>query len=145
MARAFRLEPVLELAKRRLETATTDLQKLALRRAESQSRLDQLQQFLSDYREQLRAGLQDGMEQDRVHDFRAFLAKLERAVALQAGEVQRCQDAWAAKHREWVDLRTRDQAMHVLKDRHVATEARRDGKREQNQQDEFAGRPRRGD
>ena len=140
MVRKFQLEPVLELAQRRLETATAELQKLALRRTDAQSRLDQLKRYLDDYREQLRSALQTGLERDRLHDFRAFIAKLERAVELQGAEVLRCEDAWAAKHREWLELRTRDEVMHVLKDRHVAAEAVRDGKREQKQQDEFAGR-----
>lgn len=139
MAREFRLEPVLELSRRRLETATAELQKLAQRRADAQSRLDQLERFLSDYREQFRAALQGGLEQDRAHDFRAFLGKLEQAISLQGAEVQRCQEAWAAKHAEWLELRKREQAINVLKDRHHTAEAIREGRREQKQQDEFAG------
>lgn len=144
MARGFRLEPVLELARRRLEAATGELQKLAQRRADAQSRLDQLQGFLADYREQFRTAMQSGLETGRLQDFRAFLAKLERAVDLQGAEVRRSHEAWAAKHREWLDLRQREQAMDVLKTRHLAAEAVRDGKREQKQQDEFAGRRTRG-
>ncbi|MCC7546576.1 MAG: flagellar export protein FliJ [Burkholderiales bacterium] len=140
MARSFRLEPVLALAQRRLESATAELQKLAQRRADTQSRLDQLLQFLADYRQQYRAALHAGLDQARMQDFRAFLAKLERAVDLQNADVRRCQEAWSAKHSEWLDLRQREQAMNVLKDRHRAAELARDGKREQKQQDEFAGR-----
>ncbi len=145
MARGFRLEPVLELARRRLDSATVELQKLAQRRADAQDRLDQLNRFLADYREQFRVALQAGLDQARHQDFRAFLAKLERAIELQAAEVQRSQDAWAAQHKEWLDLCKREQAMDVLKARHLADEAVRDGKREQKQQDEFAGRRARGD
>ncbi len=145
MARGFRLEPVLELARRRLEAATGELQQLAQRRADAQSRLDQLQGFLADYREQFRTAMQSGLETGRLQDFRAFLAKLERAVDLQGAEVRRSQEAWSAKHREWLDLRQREQAMDVLKTRHLAAEAVRDGKREQKQQDEFAGRRSRSD
>ena len=140
MADTFRLAPVLELAQRRLETATGELQKLALLRNEAQSRLEQLQQFLSDYRDQFRQGLENGLERDRMLDCQAFLSKLERAVEMQRIEVQRCQSAWEAKHRTWMDLRRDEQAMSVLKARHLAAEAVRDGKREQKQQDEFAGR-----
>ncbi|MCW5620535.1 MAG: flagellar export protein FliJ [Burkholderiales bacterium] len=140
MADTFRLAPVLELAQRRLETATGELQKLALLRNEAQSRLEQLQRFLSDYRDQFRQGLENGLESDRMRDFQAFLSKLERAVEMQHIEVQRCQSAWEAKHRTWMDLRRDEQAMSVLKARHLAAEAVRDGKREQKQQDEFAGR-----
>lgn len=143
MADTFRLAPVLELAQRRLETATGELQKLALMRNEAQSKLEQLQRFLSDYRDQFRQGLEDGLESDRVRDFQAFLSKLERAVEMQSVEVQRCQSAWEAKHQVWMDLRRDEQAMSVLKARHLAAEAVRDGKREQKQQDEFAGRHRR--
>jgi flagellar FliJ protein len=145
MIRTFRLAPVLELAQRHLETATAELQKLAVRRNEAQARLDQLHQFLADYRTQFEQALGSGLERDRLNDFKAFLVKLERAVELQGGEVQRCQSAWQGKHGEWMELRKREQAMTVLKDRHVAAEAVRDGKREQKQQDEFAGRQPRSD
>lgn len=145
MASGFRLEPVLELARRRLDSATVELQKLAQRRADAQDRLDQLNRFLADYREQFRVALQAGLDRARHQDFCAFLAKLERAIELQGAEVQRSQDAWAAQHNEWLDLRKREQAMDVLKARHVADEAVRDGKREQKQQDEFAGRRAHGD
>jgi len=145
MARSFRLAPVLELAQRHLETATVELQKLAVRRNEAQARLEQLHQFLADYRIQFEQAFGGGLERERLNDFKAFLAKLERAVELQGGEVQRCQSAWQSKHGEWLELRKREQAMTVLKDRHLAAEAARDGKREQKQQDEFAGRQSRSD
>ncbi len=121
MARGFRLEPVLDLARRRLEAATGELQKLAQRRADAQSRLDQLQGFLDDYRQQFRTVMQSGLETGRLQDFRAFLTKLERAVDLQGAEVRRSQEAWATKHREWLELRQREQAMGVLKGRRNRT------------------------
>ncbi|HZP85414.1 MAG TPA: flagellar export protein FliJ [Burkholderiales bacterium] len=140
MPRPFRLRPVLDLAQQRLETATLELQKLAARRDEAQVRLDQLADFLRSYRAELDAALRSGVDAIRLRDFQAFVTKLERAIELQSTEVQRCRSAWEAEHRSWLALRSKEQAFAVLQERHALEEARREGRGEQKQQDEFASR-----
>ena len=145
MARGFRLQAVLELAQRRLEAATAQLQRLGAQRQEAQAKLAQLEGFRTEYRSGREQALVQGMEPDRLRDFDAFLAKLDRAIALQAVEVQRAQQAWEAEHARWLELRSREQALGVLAQRHFAAEAVREGRTEQKQQDEFAaGKARRG-
>lgn len=138
MAQPFRLRPVLELAQRRLESATTQLQSLAVKREEAQARLDQLRSFLDTYRSDYQSAMTAGVDLVRLRDFQAFLAKLDKAIELQSAEVARCQAAWEAEHRNWMTLRTREQAFTVLEQRHDAQELQREGRREQRQQDEFA-------
>jgi flagellar protein FliJ len=138
MARGFRLQPVLELARRRLEAATTQLQKLGVLRQEAQARLAQLKAFQAEYQTSRRQGLAQGMEPDRLRDFDAFLAKLERALGQQTAEVERNTQAWEAEHRRWLELRSREQALAVLERRHLALLAAQEARSEQKQQDEFA-------
>jgi flagellar FliJ protein len=136
--RRFALQPVLELAQRRLEAATTQLQKLGVQRQEAEAKLGQLQGFQAEYRASRQQGLAQGMEPDRLRDFDAFLAKLERAIELQTGEIERVRQAWEAGHRRWLELRAREQALGVLARRHAAMLARLETRNEQKQQDEFA-------
>lgn len=138
VAQPFRLRPVLELAQRRLESATTQLQALALKREEAQGRLDQLRGFLETYRTDYQSAMESGVDLVRLRDFQAFLGKLERAIELQGGEVARCQAAWEAEHRNWMALRTKEQAFTVLERRHDAQETLLEGRREQKQLDEFS-------
>lgn len=142
MPAAFRLQAVLEVAQRRLEVATGELQTLAVRRREAQDKLQQLDGFQAEYRSALQRGLEQGIEADRLRDFRAFLVKLERAIALQASELQRCTQAWEAMHQRWLDLRKREEALSVLQRRHLAAEQLREARNEQKQHDEFAQRER---
>jgi len=145
MAAPFRLQMVLELAGRRLDVATAELQKLRARLQQAQVRLDQLQGYRSEYEASLAAELSQGLPADRLRDFQAFLAKLARAMEAQGAEVVRCRLSWEEEHQRWLRLRNREQALQVLRVRHDRGEAVRDARAEQKQQDEFALRGRQPD
>jgi flagellar FliJ protein len=134
----FSLRPVREVAQRRLDTATRELRRLAERRREAQGKLDQLEGFRRDYQNQLQQALVQGLEADRLRDYQQFLLKLARAIEAQGAELARCTQAWEEQLRAWLELRSREQALGVLEQRHLLSEAVREGRREQKQQDEFA-------
>ena len=138
MADDFSLQAVLDVATRRLEAAGLELQRLGARRQEAQSKLDQLLGFQNEYRSGLTNALTEGLEADRLRDYQAFLGKLARAIEIQAGEVRRCQDAWEHAYQPWLELRARERAMLVLKQRRHAAAAHRERRQEQKEQDEFA-------
>ena len=138
MGAPFRLQTVLELAARRLEVATVELQKLRARLQQAQEKLDQLQGYRAEYEASLAAALAQGLPADRLRDFHAFLAKLARAIEAQGAEVARSRQAWEEEHQRWLRLRSREQALHVLRTRHEHSESVRDARAEQKQQDEFA-------
>jgi flagellar protein FliJ len=138
MAAPFRLQTVLELAQRRLDVATVELQKLGVRAQQAQEKLDQLHGHRAEYRANLTATLARGLPADQLRDFHAFLAKLGRAIDAQGAELARCRQAWQDEHQRWLRLRSREQALQVLRARHEQNEARRDARVEQKQQDEFA-------
>ena len=78
MATAFRLQTVLELAARRLDVATAELQKLRVREQQAQTRLDQLQDYRTEYEANLAAQLLQGLPADRLRDFQAATATRRR-------------------------------------------------------------------
>jgi flagellar FliJ protein len=140
MAAEFRLQAVLDLAGRRLDAATVELQKLRARLQQAEHKLEQLHGYRAEYRAALAAALGEGLEADRLRDFQAFLAKLARAIEAQDSEVQRCRQAWEQEHQRWLQLRSREQALQVLRTRHERAESQRAQRIEQKQQDDFARR-----
>jgi flagellar FliJ protein len=138
MARAFRLQVLLDLAQRRLETATRELQRLRTAWSEAQSKLDQLRAYEAEYAAALDTRLVAGMSTHQFNDYCLFLGKLARAIQAQAEEVDRRRRAWEEEHARWLSLRQRQQALGVRAQRHDATELAIEVRREQKEQDEFA-------
>ena len=138
MARAFRLQVLLEVYQRRLDAATRELQRLRNQWTEAQGKLDQLEGFHSEYSGGLQAKLAQGLPAHQLKDYRAFLDKLSRAIETQNREVENRRMAWEAGHAAWMRLRQREQAIVVLAERHRLTEAASEARRDQKEQDEFA-------
>ena len=138
MGRVFRLQVLLDLAQRRLETATRELQRLRTPWSEAQGKLDQLRTYEAEYAASLRTRLAAGMSTHQFNDYGLFLGKLARAIQAQAEEVERRRRAWEEEHARWLSLRQRQQALAVLAQRHDATELAVEARREQKEQDEFA-------
>jgi flagellar FliJ protein len=138
MARAFRLQVLLDLAQRHLDAATVELQRLRIQWNEAQQKRDQLIAYETEYATGLRARLGEGMPAHQVNDYRLFLDKLARAIQAQSEEVERRRAAWEAGHARWLGLKQRQEALHVLAQRHESAEAVLESRREQKEQDEFA-------
>jgi len=138
MAQPFRLQVVLDVAERRLDAATRELQRLRAHWTEAQAKLDQLAAYRTEYSARLQARLAVGLAAHQLRDYQAFMGKLARAIDAQAEEVQRRRLAWEQEHAHWLGLRQRQQALLVLAHRHRITEAANEARAEQKQQNEFA-------
>jgi flagellar FliJ protein len=138
VARAFRLQVLLEVYQHRLDAATQDLQRLRNQWNEAQGKLDQLDAYRTEYSARLQAKLAEGLASHQLRDYRVFLDKISRAMEAQSEEVKRRRLAWEAEHARWLRLRQRQQALVVLAERHRIAEAAREARREQKEQDEFA-------
>ncbi len=139
MAR-FRLLPLLDVGKMRLDSAEQRLALLRQRWNEAQSKLSQLDQFKADYSEQFMVAQRAGIQAYRQQDYLAFLAKLDVARSQQSEEVMRCKQSWEAVYEEWLDFKTRYEALLTLQERHLRAEQIVERRQEQKQQDEFAAR-----
>jgi flagellar protein FliJ len=137
---AFRLASLLDVAGMRLESATHKLAGLRARLRTAKDKLVQLDEFHLDYSQRFQHAQQEGIEAFLQRDFRAFLAKLDRARAQQTEEVNRCRTVWEAGYREWMALRARHEALLALRARHIASERLREHRLDQKVQDEFAAR-----
>ena len=140
MAQAFRLQLLLDLAKRRLDAATQELYRLRNHWDEAQAKLEQLEAYQKEYDAGLGARLAEGLPAHQFNDYRLFLSKLHRAIEAQGEEVARRRRVWEEEHARWLALRQRHKALTVLEQRHWQSEQAIEARRDQKQQDEFAVR-----
>lgn len=144
MAAAFPLQTYLDVLAFRLERATADLQRLNSALEQARGKLHTLQGYQREYQAGLVERLGRGLPGHQAADYRAFLGKLERAVAEQGREVQRQENRTREAQAAWLELRRQQDAIGVLRERHLAGEAQRELRLEQKEQDEFAARAARG-
>ena len=140
MATRFPLQALLDLAAERLEAAQRRLQSLAAERAQSASRVEELEGYLAEYRARLSARLEEGIDPSRLRDYRSFLERLELACRQQREDLQAREVAWSAGREAWLEQRRRHRAFEALQARHRAEQVRREARADQRAQDEYAQR-----
>jgi flagellar protein FliJ len=138
MARAFHLQPLVDLAQDRSQAAAQMLAKLKQLWQEAENKRDQLQAYLQEYQARLHQQSQSGLSAMQWRDYQAFMHKLELAIEAQALEIERCRQAWERGQLEWQEQEREVNAYQTLRKRHDETERKRDEKQDQKQQDEFA-------
>jgi flagellar FliJ protein len=134
----FRLQPLLEYARDRSELAAQELQRLRHQWALAEEKLQQLQQYLSDYQGRLNDTTSSGMTAGALRDYQHFIAKLELAIRAQGEEVVRCRQRWEAGQAVWIEREREVKAYGALRERHEREEMRKENKRDQRIQDEFS-------
>lgn len=131
-----------------LQSRAEDATQEALRRLaelmktcqESEARLEMLKRYRSEYQLKLSAATRDGMSALQLDNFRAFLARLEEAVAQQSADLSHWQAAVARAREAWQEAERRARSYGVLNERR-AEQARVTAERaEQKQNDEYAAR-----
>lgn len=135
---AFRLQPLIQFAEERREAAAQELQRLRIECVQAEEKLQQLEAYLADYRARLAGGTAQGMTIHMMMDFQRFIAKLDIAIRAQTGEVELCHQRWKAAQHLWQEREREVKAYHALRERHEREELRKENKRDQRVQDEFA-------
>ena len=134
----FRLQPLLEYARERSELAAQELQRLRYQWTQAEEKLQQLQAYLADYHNRLNSNAVGGMTAAAMRDFQRFISKLEMAIRAQGEEVVRCRQRWEAGQLAWLEREREVKAYGALLERHEREELRKETKRDQRIQDEFA-------
>lgn len=140
MARPFSLQTVLDLMRNRNEEATQSLARLIAAEHDARKQLDMLLHYRDEYSARFREAAQDGLGLPEWRNYQDFLNRLEQAIAKQLQAVNQQATHTAAGQEEWQRQRSRFKAFDALSERHRASEALRQGRRDQQTQDEFAAR-----
>ena len=107
---------------------------------EAEEKLKQLVAYRESYRARMRESAAGGTTAFALRDFQLFMGKLDTAIRLQQDEVARCQARWGAGQQLWLQHRGKAKAFDTLSLRHRRAEQEREGRIEQKEQDEFAGK-----
>lgn len=139
-SRSERLQVVLGLEQRKEDAALDRLSRARDHLQREQQRLDELSQYQSDYREQMRRAQQGVVSVARLQGWQAFIAQLDDVIRQQEGQVVHAQRGFEVARDDWRQAYERKQGMsrHVEACRQV--EQREGDQREQKQLDEAASR-----
>ena len=140
MSRQFPLQSLLDLSQLRLDEATRVLGELISGQQEATQRLELLMQYRDEYQSRFLATAQSGIGRDAWHNYRAFLDRLDAAVAQAREMVAASEQRTAAGQQEWLNKRGRVKAFDTLAQRHESRLIYAESKREQKAFDEHAAR-----
>ncbi len=131
-----KLDKVALLARSRETAAASALQRQQQELQSSNSRLEQLQTFKSEYEARLQAMSSSGMDARQLADYRRFLAGLNDAIRLQGDEVDRSQARVDESREAFVDRSLRRGNVDELIGRSRVAQALDDARREQRLADD---------
>lgn len=140
MAKAFNLQPLLELMQERADEKTRQLGQLIAAEQSAQSRLQLLEQYREEYVQKLRAAIGEGLTPLALRNYQDFIARIDEAIGQQAQAVTRSRQSTTAGQAEWREHNRRLKAIGTLSQRHEARERYRENRIEQKQMDEFTSR-----
>jgi flagellar FliJ protein len=106
----------------------------------AQNKQTQLMAFLAEYQGRLKNGGVRGMGIGQWRDFQQFLLRLQEAVTIQQGEVERCLQRLMMERAHWQDERKKLKAYEKLIEREREAAQRAESRRAQKLTDEFASR-----
>lgn len=140
MSDAFPLQPLLELANDRMDEAARQLGRLIASEREGAQKLKLLQDYRAEYVARFTEATRNGIGPEAWRNYRAFIAKLDEAIAAQQGIVDQSKRRTAAGQQAWVEQRNKVKAFDTLQHRHQAAVAHKAAKLEQRQSDEHAAK-----
>ena len=142
MLKAF--DTLIELAQTKSDSAAVRMAKATTQLGEAERKAQMLTGYRDEYRARLDAATLRGAPAAELANFRAFLAKLDEAVAQQAGETAFWRDQTGRARTDWQAEQKELQSYTTIAMRRRTELSRVAAKREQKAQDEFAARMTRG-
>lgn len=140
MKRQFPLQSLLDLSQLRLDQATRVLGELISGQQEAAKRLDLLVQYRDEYQTRFLASARDGMGRETLENYRAFLDRLDAAVAQARQMVAASEQRTADGQREWLKKQGRVKAFDTLAQRHQSRVVYAESRQEQKAVDEHSAR-----
>lgn len=140
MTKSERLKPVAHLAEAKERDAARQLghcQRIIARR---EHRLEELLNFRTEYQQRLQDEGNRGIDARTLQDFRAFIQKLDTAIAQQRGLIQAAVGDYELCKKNWTVTRSRSKALENVVDRYRQQEQSDADRREQRDADERSQR-----
>jgi len=140
MNKTFHLQPLLDLANMRNDSATRKLGQLNKQQHDTQTKLEVLQQYRRDYQDRLQTASKQGMNPALLRNFQEFIYKLDTAIAQQSHAVEQSKQSTLRGRGEFSTTQRKLKSFDTLQQRHVEEQLKVEAKQEQRAMDEHTGR-----
>jgi len=136
MTTAYTLKTLLDLAQDRSDAAATRLGRLNAQEQNAEQKLQLLLEYRQDYQARFQELSKNGLDQAKWLNFRAFMSKLDTAIAEQRKAVASSRDNVQVGRTDWHAQQHKLKSFDTLSQRHRLAELHRASKQEQREQDE---------
>lgn len=127
-----------ELAEARRDETGRALASLSSQRDGAQSKLAMLVEYRREYEARLARASQDGIDAERLRNYRRFLAQLDQAIEQQADQMVDAQSRVDVAQQQWRGEQREVKSYDTLGQRDARRATARQNRLEQQQQDEYA-------
>jgi len=136
MSRMRKLDPVIEIARKRTESALFKLGESNALLQHEQNQLDDLMHYRDDYLARFRRDDPLVMSAKKALELRGFLAQLDQAIHAQQLQVNQSRQVVDRQQQNWIQARNKEQALDSLMAKYQANEQHQQQRREQRDNDE---------
>jgi flagellar FliJ protein len=140
MRKPFSLQPLLNLAVLKNESATRELGERNRQQDDAQTKLETLQQYRKEYQSRLQESTRNGMTQADLRNFQKFINKLDAAIEQQRKVLEQRKQSVQLGRGEFHTTQRKLKSFTTLEDRHIEAQKKGDAKSEQLALDEHSGR-----
>lgn len=140
MTKPFSLQPLMNLAEYRNDSATRKLGLLNKQQQSTQQKLDTLLEFRKDYQTRLYEASRNGMDQAELRNFQQFIDKLDEAIRQQTRLVEHSKISTQAGRNEFDTTQRKLKSFDTLQQRHIEEQKKVVKQSEQKALDEHTGR-----
>ena len=140
MKRSQRLKTLVEIKAAQEQSALEALGAAQRKRQEIQAQVDSLKNYRLDYQLKFTQLGRAGTGVIQLLEFRAFMDKLDKAIAGQEQALTEWENRLMAKRKSWEDRHHQTQSLQKVCDSARAAELKQEDRLEQLEQDERAGR-----
>ena len=143
MKRSNRFKPVVKVEHNRERKAARHFGHCQQTLTAHQQKLEELVGYRAEYQERYVSSMKQGTDGTTIQEYRAFLLKLDRAIAQQEQLILKSEGEVSNSRQHWMQKRTRTKAIDTLVDKIKADESRQADRKEQKESDERALQSRR--
>lgn len=136
MKKSQRLEPVIKVAKNSEERAAKALCESRDMLEKNEAKLAELLAYQQEYTKRYEDVGRNGMQINRINEFRQFLVKLNEAISNQREIIRLKQSELDNKNDIWVKTRVKHKSIDKIVSRHRSNEQRGEDRKEQAETDD---------
>ena len=133
-----RMQSIAELARHDEQSAIEALGESSRTLDANIRQLEELKRYRVEYREQMQQQGESGLSAAKMQQFQQFLLKLDEIVASQKEQIVVSEQINEQRRQEWLESRTRTQALDKVTQRYQELEDQEDQRREQKESDDMA-------